>query len=459
MLNSVRWRLTLWYVAVFGLLLVAYSIAIYLFLHDRVYKRVDLAILQAARLASNEFTTELIEKNNNSKNAAIETLKEMQAPNMFIAIFQKNQLLASNFPQEWEFQVSPQLLSKHSVAFHSVAGFSEEGARIGILPFKNGDQNFFVVVVEPLHELIEQLESIRRLLYCGFAGTILIAGIGGFLLAKKSLASVIEMSEQAKRISAANLQERLKVLNPKDELGRLAAVFNELLSRLDESFEKMKSFMADASHELRTPLSIIRGEADVTLSKDRDSKEYKESLIVIQEEAVRLSRIVEDLMSLARADAGQLPLRFGEFYINDVLEEVYRAMKVLADSKRIFLQLDQTEEISIRADEDLIQRLVMNLLDNAIKYSYPGDTVVVRLAGSGDNVNIVVSDNGIGIPAESIPYVFERFYRDDKTRSPQAGSGLGLAIAKWIVEAHRGSIHIVSKPGHGSNFIVRLPKL
>jgi signal transduction histidine kinase len=221
----------------------------------------------------------------------------------------------------------------------------------------------------------------------------------------------------------------------------------------------MREFMADASHELRTPLSVIRGEADVALSQDRDAAEYKETIEIIQDEARRLSRIVDDMMALGRADAGQYPLRVEEFYLNDVVEEACRAMKVIAAANGVSLTVDLAEDVAFSGDEDLIRRLITNLLDNAIKYTPSGGSVSVKLASEQTAVKIIVSDTGQGIPAEAAAHVFERFYRVDKARSrAEGGSGLGLAIARWIAEAHKGSIDLVSIPGKGSEFTVSMPR-
>ncbi len=461
MLNSVRLRLTLWYVLVFGLLLIGFSIFIYTLLSKSLYGRVDQSLSNAAQTTTTEFVTEIAEFQGGVA-GAVETLKELQFPNMYLAIFADNQLLASNYPENQRFifphHFFPATKSSNKTTFHTVAGFGEAGARLAIVPLSVGGNDYFVAVLEPLQDMVEQLEAIKRIFYIGLPVTLLIAGIGGFLLARKSLSPVVEMSEQAKRISARNLQERLTVSNSKDELGRLAEVFNGLLSRLDGSFEKMREFMADASHELRTPLSIIRGEAEIAISQDRGAIEYKETLSIIHDEARRLSRIVDDMLVLARADAGQQALRLQDVYLNDLIEEACKAMQVLAMSKAVVLTHDISEDVIFQGDEDLLRRLVMNLLDNAIKYTPMDGSVSVRLVCQAAEVKIIVEDTGIGIPSESIPNVFERFFRADEARTrTEGGSGLGLAIAKWVAVAHKGSIDLTSSPGQGSKFIVTLP--
>jgi two-component system, OmpR family, sensor kinase len=462
MLSSVRARLTLWYIFVFGLLLIGFSILIYILLSKSLYERLDHSLASAAQATATEFQSEIAENSGDPVAGAAETLRELQLPSVYTAIFDRERPLASNYP-DGQPPPSREFLSaarsKSGISFETVAGFGEEGARLAVMPVRSGDREYFVTIAEPLHEMTEQIEVIRRIFYFGLPTTLLVAGIGGFLLAKKSLSPVVEMSDQAKHITATNLQERLKVRHPGDELGRLAGVFNEMLSRLEHSFENMRQFMADASHELRTPLSIIRGEADVSLSQDRNESEYKESLAIIQDEARRLSRIVDDMLALARADAGQHPVRALEFYLNDLVEEACRSMQVLAARKGVSLTFAPADDLPFQGDEDMLRRLILNLIDNAIKYTPAGGSVSVKTVATRSMVKIIVSDTGVGIAVEAASHIFERFYRVDTARSrADGGSGLGLAIARWVAEAHNGSIDLTTLPGSGSTFTVSLPR-
>lgn len=462
MFNSVRVRLTLWYVLVFGVLLSGFSLAIYLVLSKSLYARLDLSLGNAAKTVVKSFQVETNERGGDTTAGAVDTLGTLQLPDVYVAIYQGDRLLASNYPDgQPPVPLDAALMSSTAdgqMLFRTVEGFGEEGARQVLLSLKTSGDGYVVFITEPLHDLVEQLEAMRRIFYFGLPAALLAAGIGGFLLARKSLAPVVAMSNQAERISARNLHERLQVRNANDELGHLASVFNELLSRLNRSFEGMRAFMADASHELRTPLSIIRGEADVALSQDRDSADYKAALAIIQDEAKRLSRLVDDMLELARADAGQRPLRVEAFYLNDLVDECCRAAQVLAAQKGLSLQAEPAPDISFRGDEDILRRMLLNLLDNAIKYTPAGGSVTVSLKQESGFIKISVSDTGIGIPAEVAPQVFERFYRISKARSrADGGSGLGLSIAKWAVEAHKGSISVRSRPGQGSTFTVILP--
>jgi heavy metal sensor kinase len=315
-----------------------------------------------------------------------------------------------------------------------------------------------IVVAESRRDLIDQMRALRRIFLFSLPAMLLMAGLAGYLLARNSLAPIAEMTLQTERISAENLHERLPVKNKNDELGKLARVFNDLLARIESSFESMRRFTADASHELRTPLAIIRGEADVALSQDREPGEYCETLAIIQDEAKLLSGIVEDMLALARADAGQRRLKLEEFYLNDLIEECVRSARALALNKNLMLDFESSGDTAFLGDEALLRRMVVNLLDNAIKYTPDGGSVSVRLWREDGRINLRVTDSGIGIPAEDAARVFERFYRVDKARSrSEGGSGLGLPIVKWIAEAHHGSVSLENAPERGSSFIVSLP--
>ena len=221
----------------------------------------------------------------------------------------------------------------------------------------------------------------------------------------------------------------------------------------------MRRFVADASHELRTPLAVIRGEADVALDHDRNPAEYKESLAIIQDEARRLTRLIDDLLNLARADAGHVSLRVEEFYLNDLLAECCRSVQGAAAAKNIALACQSPGDVAYRGDQELLRRLMLNLLDNAIRYTPPGGEVSASLEVANGNLRLQVADTGVGIPPEAAAHIFERFYRGDQARSRQDGGfGLGLSIVKWITESHRGTVELSSQPGGGSTFTVLLER-
>jgi signal transduction histidine kinase len=271
------------------------------------------------------------------------------------------------------------------------------------------------------------------------------------------------MSARAAEISSTNLNERLPVGSRRDELSGLAAVVNGLLERLEQAFAQQRRFMADASHELRTPVAVLRTEADITLSRPhRSEDEYRESVAVMRDSARRLGRIVDDLFLLARADAGHLPIRHGPIYLEEVIDDAARAVRALAQERGVRIDVKPLEDSPFSGDADLLGRLLLNLLDNAIKHSPSGGTVTLSLARVGREYWIGIADEGKGIPPEAQAQIFERFFRVDKTRSRSgatetSGAGLGLAIARWIAEAHGGRLELVRSNDTGTEFQLALP--
>jgi two-component system OmpR family sensor kinase len=317
---------------------------------------------------------------------------------------------------------------------------------------------FIAIAAEPLDGVEADLAAIRRALFLALPLILALAGAGGYWFAARNLAPLHSMAAQASRISGSDLDARLEIGDAAAELTTLASSFNELLGRIDQSFDGMRRFVADASHELRTPVSVIRGEADVALSSERSAAEYRESLAIILDESRRLSRLVDDLLNLARADAGRVKLQTQPFYWNDLLAECIRAIQSLAAQRNIELVSRGAPDLPFHGDEELLRRMTLNLLDNAIRYTPPGGRVIAELEAREDGVLLRISDNGIGIPPEAAPHVFERFFRADKARTRgNGGFGLGLAIVKWIAESHRGAVDLSSHPGAGSVFTVTLP--
>jgi len=321
-----------------------------------------------------------------------------------------------------------------------------------------------LVILSSLHPESELLGNLRVALGWLVPITIVLASAGGYFLARRNLAPVADMTARADRISELTLHDRLAVQNPVDELGRLAKTFNRLLDRLDLAFERQRRFIADASHELRTPLAILQGESEVALSlPTRTPAEYRESLGVLQQEARRLTRIVEDMFTLSRADAGQYPVNRRELYLDELVSACAHSVRTLTAAKSIALAVECNGELPFSGDESLLSRMLLNLLDNAIKYTPNGGKITVATRSTPTDTEITVADNGPGIPQEFHSRIFERFFRADLARSrdnssPGAGgAGLGLSIAKWIAEAHRGTLSLTRSDAHGTAFTVTLP--
>jgi len=287
---------------------------------------------------------------------------------------------------------------------------------------------------------------------------LVLAGGGGWMLARRALKPVDRMAEAARRISAEHLTGRLEATGAGDELDKLAQTLNEMLGRLDAAFREMRQFTADASHELQTPLTILKGEMEVALRSLRSPEEYQRILKSALEEIDRIAHLVEGLLLLARADAGVLRMERRPVDLGQIIEEVSGQARILAEARSINLHLGPVEPVSARGDYAHLRRLLLNLVDNGIKYTLPGGHVTISLQSDGGWASIGVEDTGIGIPPEDQARIFQRFYRSAEARlRGEGGVGLGLCIARSIAEAHGGRVELESTPGRGSTFTVFLP--
>src|ERR1043165_8337547 len=459
MFDSVRTRLTLWYAGVLGLSLIAFALLIYYAAAAIFHQRQDESLHSTAQTVASAYVEELEEQHSLAKAGEV-VLAELTFPNHYVEVIDN-----TGRPIAWSKNLSGKtfaipLFTVEQARARSSGVVTVDGLRAAVVPL-SADQNLgFAVVAEPLSVIEDGLRQLRSDFFAGVLLVLLLACAGGYFLARKSLAPIASMNSQTQRISAENLSARLDVTNPRDELGRLATTINDLLARLENSFKEQQRFIADASHELRTPLAVLRGETEVALGKERTVDEYQQSLSLIQDEAERLSRIVEDLFILARQPINtRAALNNERVSLNEAVRDCARAAQVLAFRKGVRLKVENdSPSIDLNGDEDLIKRMLLNLLDNAVKYTPAGGEISLALVRQNGNAEIVVRDTGVGIPAEAQPRVFDRFYRVDKARArAMGGAGLGLSIAQWIVEVHGGEITVTSAPGQGSSFTVLLP--
>jgi heavy metal sensor kinase len=286
---------------------------------------------------------------------------------------------------------------------------------------------------------------------------MLLATAGGWVLAKLALRPVVAAARTAESISLANLQKRLPAYSGKDEFGTLAATLNRMIARLEEGIRRLQQFTQDAAHELRTPLTILRGELELAYQDENATEETSAWLQRILDRVIGLGQIVDNLMLLARSDSGDYPIRKTPFRLDAAVEEIFEDLQILAEGRPIAVQLQNGVAVEFVGDESLMRRLLLNLCDNAIKYTSHGK-IELSLRKVGTQIDLAISDTGQGIPSEDLPHIFDRFYRVDKARSSDTGgSGLGLAICKWIVAAHGGKIEVTSKPRKGTTVRVSLP--
>lgn len=309
------------------------------------------------------------------------------------------------------------------------------------------------------------VDEVRSLLE-EFFGTLILLGpvvlvlstFGGWFLARASLHPVDEITRTAKDITASNLSRRLQVPNRNDEIGRLSETLNDMISRLESSFERIRQFTADASHELRTPLTILTGELELALRTVKTPDQYQDVISSALQEVLRLSRVVEYLLLLSRADMSQISLQMEPMNLTEMLSDLADAATILGTPKNIYITYRNSEELYVQADHAKLYQVFLNLVDNAVKYTSEGGLISITQHRDGAFAEIRVRDTGIGISTEHQKKIFDRFYRVDKARSRElGGAGLGLSIVQWTVGAHGGTISVESEPGQGSTFIVRLP--
>lgn len=334
----------------------------------------------------------------------------------------------------------------------------QETLRLFSLPvILNGQVIAYVQVARSLEAMTETLDQLLLLLLLAGPVMVGIAMAGGYWLAGRALAPIERIRAQAASVSADDLSRRLGLELPDDEVGRLARTFDGMLERLDESFRRQRRFTSDASHELRTPLAVIRGEVDVTLERPRTPADYVEALASIGSEAERMTRLVSDLLLLARSDNAPLPLEWEALELGELLTLLVEQMQPQAETAGIELRTVFPTPLPVQGDRDRLLQLFINLLDNAFAYA-PDSRVELTGRAANGGVEIAVADSGPGIGPEHLPHIFERFYRADAARSREnGGSGLGLAIAQEIAHAHSGEIRAESEIGQGATFIVWLP--
>jgi heavy metal sensor kinase len=322
-----------------------------------------------------------------------------------------------------------------------------------------GPRELVVQVARPVTPIQDNVREFLYLLFLGLPFCIALSGLGGYVLARRALAPMDRMAEQARLITASRMSDRLPVDNPNDELGRLSTVFNDTLSRLQSSFDQMRRFTSDASHELRTPLTAIRSVGEVGLREKRGEGEYREIIGSMLEEVDSLSRLVDRLLLLSRAETGDALLSCETVNLTALAEEVVAQLEVLAEEKQQLITIETSTAARWTGDRMLLRQALINLVDNAIKYTQSGGRIVIRVAEVEKNKVVDVVDNGPGIPDKLRSRVFDRFYRIDKSRSrDHGGTGLGLAIAKSAVEVQGGTLSLEpSSGGAGSVFRITLP--
>jgi two-component system heavy metal sensor histidine kinase CusS len=317
----------------------------------------------------------------------------------------------------------------------------------------------WIRVATPLDATKATLRRVKALFLWTAPAVLLLASLGGYWISRRALAPVDAITNAARSIGIGNLSQRLDVPATGDELQRLSKTWNDMLARLEAAVKRLSQFTADASHELRTPIALIRTTAELSLRRERSPETYRDALRQVVVESERTTRLIEDLLLLARADAGLPALPLERIELTPLLRDVCRQGQVLAEARQLQISTDVPDQpVYVLANDPELRRLILLLLDNAVKYTPAGGKIRVSLGSDTAGATVAVCDTGIGIPDSALPHVFERFFRVDESRNrDDGGAGLGLSIAKWIADRHHASLEAESIFGQGSTFRVRFP--
>jgi len=448
----IRIKLTLWYVLFLSIILFAFSVSIYAILSAQLHSEADssLRIVSSQLLANIEIVQDLPIFR---KTVEMESLSNrLLAEGFAVRLMDGSGSIVEGFGPFGILKASLELSDREFTTVSTSVGVWR------IFTVKIGQWGW-MQVGESLSSVRIALFRLSRLMLILGPTIIILAVLGGFYMAKKSLEPVERITLLAEEISVEKLNKRLNLTLPNDELGHLASTFDGMLERLEESVKKQRQFTSDAAHELRTPLTAIRSIVDVTLHRDRDSDEYVNALVQIQNEIERLSSIIDDLLVITRLENSLQKGDYKVFPAGVLIEDVLDTIAVLAKEKNIDIMTEIPSDLEIAGDRQKLSRAIFNLVDNAIKYTPEGGQI--RISGEKDQsreeVEILIEDSGIGIPVDEIDKIFDRFYRVDKARSETRGTGLGLSIAQEIVKAHNGTITVKSSSQQGSIFRVTLP--
>jgi heavy metal sensor kinase len=451
--HNVRLRLTVWYVAAMVVVLAVYAAAIYAFVSRSVSESLD------QRLRADFFW-------------AAATVDE--GPDGMIISTPQVDLLLEEEPwvEVWTADGSDLLVGNAEARRRPIPGtqalaaadrdgtatFDVAGVPMRVLSRRSyiGQRPVVVQVGRSEDPMWEQLRDLLLVLLLGLPLAVGVAGLGGYVLARRALAPIEQMTERAQSITAERLSDRLPVKHADDEMGRLASVFNETLARLEASFAQMRQFTADVSHELRTPLTSIRSVGEVGLRGERDGHAYRGIIESMLEEVDRLTSLVDRLLTLSRAETGQAPLSREVVHLQALADEVVQHLSVLAEEKQQQIVVERRAAPDALADKQVLRHALINLVDNAIKFTPRSGSVRIRISETPSSAIFDVIDTGPGIPETARPHIFDRFYRADE-RGSVRGAGLGLSIAKGAVEANGGRLTLEASGPSGSTFRITMP--
>ncbi len=459
--RSLRFRITAWYAGLLAGALLIFGVSVYLGLERYLYWNLQRTLSSECRTIG----TQLLSQHPFKRATWLETeINEAYAPEVnshFIRVTQDRVgvVYLSGPPKDGSFDPSKVPLPSPEKVHSRKIDLDGRRLLIEALEFTAPDGSRFIVESGVPYQQIEVVLHGLLLTFAVYMPFIISLAVGsGYWLMRRSLRPVDEITRRAEGITSTNLSERLPVIRTGDELERLSVSLNRMIERLDEAFQHVNRFSADASHELRTPLTILQLELEGIAQNHRLNPPLTDQIGSALEETHRMSHIVESLLAISRLDAGEAKMEMTRLDLGHLAASTAEQMRLLADEKAILLSSTVENEVYVEGDRSHLQQVVVNLIANAIKYTHEGGQVEVRVRRKGSTAVLEVSDNGAGIPDYALPHVFERFYRADKARSRDSGgAGLGLAIVKAICTAHGAEMSVSSKEGKGSVFSIELP--
>lgn len=458
-----RVRLTLWYGTALALVLIVFSVVLYAItarsLRDTVDESLEDTAMTAVRSLEERGFLPLI-----NEEELLSQFPELTRIDKFFQIFSPSGTITIRSPniKQHEVPLSRTALDAAFAGqriFESAKYPKEPPLRLISVPIMYGGNLLYIVQVGTSMESVgETLQRFLVLLVVAIPIALAVSLAGGWFLAGRALRPVDKITLAAQRIAAGDLSQRLSIPAAHDEIGRLAATFNNMIGRLDTSFRQIRQFTSDASHELRTPLTVMKGETDLVLRRPRLLDDYRLVLESNLEEIDRMTRIVDELLFLSRADMGEVRVESLPVAMESLVEDIHRQAKLLAQDRNIDVLLGTVMPVVVQGDDLRLRELLLNLVENAMKYSHPDGKVEISLLNDGREARLSVTDHGIGIAPADHKKIFQRFFRTDVARGhTKKGTGLGLAICSWIAELHKGRVEVKSALGQGSTFTVVLP--
>ncbi len=464
--GSVRLRMTTWYCLTLASVLMAVSLFWYIALTNNLLLHLDEGLQEVARNAELGHVYEQHILVPEQACAILELYSYTQDWTAVLQLRAPNGDVACQIMGEDSLDLPYSSAARRQVRAGSplIETLPVETTEVRVLTepvYRDGRLAWIIQVGKSVEVINHTLEDLRTTSLFITPLIVLLLSLSGWFLAGRVLNPVVNITETAQRITAEKLNRRLPLSKHDDEFNRLSRTINSMLGRLEESFRRIRQFSGDASHELRTPLAIIKGETEVALRWAKSEEELRQTLESNLEEIGIMERIVGDLLSLARSDAGEMRLDINEFSLSDLLQDIYMHARTLAERVRhnVHLHLLVDSEILMLGDQIQVYRLLLNIVNNSIKYTPDGGEIDITLQlRQNDRALITISDSGVGIAEEHLPHIFDRFYRVDASRNrDQGGTGLGLAIVKAIVTAHNGELTVTSTIGVGTTFAITLP--